>query len=360
MTTAKRQPGSSFKPFVYALAISRHPIGPESPITDAKTKFGTYEPNNYDQKFNGIMTVGTALAYSRNIPAVKMYFLANREKEIVDFSQKLGLKTLSHTGDYGAALSLGAGEVRAIDMMQAYSVFANNGIKKEAFVIRRIEDSQGGIIEEHKESKGQEVFSPASAYIINKILSNNDYRPASPYWRNMLTISGKTVAAKTGTANKPAKGNNRILPGDTWTVGYSPNFTTVVWAGNVDGTALKGGCDGINCAAPAWNKFMTYALKDLPNTDWKAPEGLKTYKTSKLTGLLSDDGITNIMAVELKEKDSGNKEIKIDEYCGAIATESTPADSIITVNVPSGKPIIDGYDPEWLKSFYAASNISAL
>jgi len=76
MTTAYRQPGSSFKGLIYGIAISKNPIGPESPVADVDTKFGTYAPQNYDGRHNGIMTVGTALAYSRNIPAVKMYFLA--------------------------------------------------------------------------------------------------------------------------------------------------------------------------------------------------------------------------------------------------------------------------------------------
>lgn len=153
MTTSARQPGSSFKPFIYALAISKNPIGPESPIADVKTEFGTYKPNNYDGKFNGIMSVGKALAYSRNIPAVKMYFLAGNEKEITPFARSIGFTTLDPNHNYGAAISLGAGEIRAIDMMQAYSVFANNGVKREAYAIKRIEDARGGIIEERKPSE---------------------------------------------------------------------------------------------------------------------------------------------------------------------------------------------------------------
>lgn len=88
------------------------------------------------------MTVANALAYSRNIPAVKLYFLAGREQEIVKFTQSLGITTLEEDGNYGAALALGAGEVRAIDLMQAYSVFANNGVKHELYAVERIEDAQ--------------------------------------------------------------------------------------------------------------------------------------------------------------------------------------------------------------------------
>lgn len=360
MTTALRQPGSSFKPLVYGLAISKHPIGPESPVADVKTKFGSYEPNNYDRGFKGIMSVGQALAYSRNIPAVKMYFLAGNEKEIIPFTKNIGITTLNADFGYGAPLSLGSGEVKAIEMMQAYSVFANNGIKNEAHAIKRIEDSQGGVIEERVNKQGQEVFSPAASYIISKILSENNYRPESPTWRNNLTVSGKTAAAKTGTSNMENKKTGKILPRDTWTVGYSPNITTVVWAGNVDGSPLKGTCDGINCAAPAWKKFMTYALKDLPNTPFKEPAGLFKIKTAKLSGLLSDSGISNMTAVKLDEKDTGNKEVKLDGLCGGPVTANTPEDSIVIGYTPSSKPIVDRYDPEWLKGFFAAANISAM
>lgn len=360
MTTAKRQPGSSFKPLIYGLAISKWAIWPESPVADVETEFGTYKPNNYDEKFEWIMSLGKALAYSRNIPAVKMYFLAGNEKSILPFVKTLWIDTIK-PWEYWASLALGAGEVRAIDMMQAYSVFANNGIKKEIYAIKKIEDSQWWIIEEHKKTDWQEVFSPEASYIVNKILSENENRPSSEYWRNALTIKWHTVAAKTWTANKPAKKwTNKILPWDTWTIWYSPNITTVVWAGNVDGSALGGKCDGINCAAPAWNKFMTFALKDYPKVDFKEPKWLLTYKTAKMSGLLSDSGVTNIMAVELKEKDNGTKELKIDSLCNGIATDRTPEDSIIIAQVPNSKPIIDGYDPEWLKWFYARANISAV
>lgn len=105
---------------------------------------------------------------------------------------------------------------------------------------------------------------------------------------------------------------------------------------------------------------MTFAHKDIPNTDFKAPKGLFTYKTSLLSGLLSSSGVNNIMAVELNEKDTGGKEISIDTLCGGPATEATPEDMIKKVFVPTAKPIIDRFDPEWLKAFYQAANKSAL
>lgn len=94
MAIALRQPGSSFKPFIYALALSKNPIGPASPIADMKTSFGSYTPDNYDKNFKGIMPLEKALAWSRNIPAIKMFFLAGKEESIVKFGQSLGFNSL--------------------------------------------------------------------------------------------------------------------------------------------------------------------------------------------------------------------------------------------------------------------------
>lgn len=360
MTTALRQPGSSFKPLVYALAISKNPIGPESPVADTSLKVGSWDVNNYDNSYKWILSVGKALAFSRNVPAVKMYFLAGQEKTIIQYLSTLGVNIKPHpSGSYGAPMALGTTELKATELMQAYSVFANNGVKREAYGIKKILDSQGGIIEDRSSSEGQQVFSAAASYIISSILSNNEYRPESTTWRNNLTIKGKTAAAKTGTSNMENKKTGKIAPRDTWTAWYSPNITTVVWAGNVDGSALRGTCDGINCTAPAWNKFMTFALRDYPNTEFKAPADLFTFETAKLSGLLSSNGVKNIMAVKLTEQDSGSKELKIDSLCGWVVTDSTPEESIISVYTPTSKPIIDRYDPAWLKGFYAAANISA-
>lgn len=118
-------------------------------------------------------------------------------------------------------------------MLQAYSVFANMGIKRNIYAIERIEDSDGVVIEEVKEPVEKEVFSPAASYLIAKILSDNDARPESTFWRNALTIPGKIVAAKTGTSNKEIT-KDKILPRDLWTIGFSTQITTVVWAGNVN------------------------------------------------------------------------------------------------------------------------------
>lgn len=175
--TSKRQPGSSFKPIVYTLAISKNPIGPDTPIFDVKTKFGDWEPNNYDEKFLGKMPLKKALDYSRNIPAIKMFYVAGGEASIVEFAESLGITSLNRDGQYGAPLAIGTGELKPIELLQAYSVFANGGYRKDVTPIMRIEDKKGNIVDQYSESAGKYVVSDAAAYIISTILSDAKSRP---------------------------------------------------------------------------------------------------------------------------------------------------------------------------------------
>lgn len=363
MATAIRQPGSSFKPIVYSLAISKNPIWPATPVTDSQLSFGKWKPDNYDRQFKWVMSLETALAYSRNIPAIKMYYLAGQEEEIIKFAKTLWLSNLRENFGYGAPIAIGTAEAKPIDMMQAYSVFANNGIKKQLYSIEKIIDNEWNIIEEHKDQSGEEVMNPSAAYIISKILSNNDARPESTFWRNALTIPGRVVAAKTGTSNKDVSKwwEKKILPRDLWTIWYTPQITTVVWAGNVDGKETKWTCDGLNCAAAIWKSYMTFALQDLPKEEFKKPKDIFTYNISKTSGHLANKDTpadlvrSTIMAVELKTYDGGLEATDIDTLCYGTATPETPADARLTIYIPTSKPVIDGYDPEWYSGYLASS-----
>lgn len=356
--TSKRQPGSSFKPIVYTLAISKNPIGPDTPIFDLKTKFGEWEPNNYDEKFLGKMTVKKALDYSRNIPAIKMLYLAGGEASVVDFSEALGITSLNKDGGYGAPLAIGTGELKPLELLQAYSVFANGGYRKDINPILKITDTKGNLIEKYTDSPGKSIVSDAAAYIISTILSDASSRP-NDFWNNVLTLKDRVVAAKTGTSNKDVtKGKKKqILPRDLWTAGYTPQITTVVWAGNVDGSETKGTCDGLNCAAPIWHDFMEAAHRNLPKETFKKPESVFSATISQISGRLATDStpdrlkVTSIFAVKPTEYEGSFKEVEIDELCGGKVTENTPEDSIkkgyIATNI---SPIIDGYDKSWLSS----------
>ncbi len=363
MTIARRQPWSSFKPFVYALALSKNPIGPASPIADMKTSFWSYTPDNYDKNFKWVVPLEKALAWSRNIPAIKMFFLAGKEENIVKFGQSLGFGTLKENAGYGAPMAIGTAEVRPIDLMQAYSVFANLGIKRDIYAIEKIEDQDGNTLEEHKDETVEPIFSPAASYIINTILSNTEARPEW-FWRTAITVSGgRRVAAKTGTSNKDVSeknGEKKILPRDLWTAWYSPQITTVVWAWNVNGKETKWTCDGLNCAAGIWKPFMEYAHKDLPKADWKRPEWVYDYTIVKTSWRLATEStpenqrVSTIMAVKLTEVDTGFREEPVDTLCNGPISENTPEGARGSILIPNGNPIIDSYDWAWKIGFMSS------
>ncbi|MFK7780643.1 MAG: transglycosylase domain-containing protein, partial [Candidatus Gracilibacteria bacterium] len=167
--TSKLQPGSTFKPFVYSLGILNNPIGTKTPIYDLETNFTSgYTPSNFDGSFMGKINIATALNNSRNIPAIKMFFMAGGESVIVNFMKKLGVESLKTHGMYGAPLSLGTGEMTPLELATAYSVFANLGIKREITPILKIVDSKGNIIEERIEKEEEkQIMSENQAYIIN-------------------------------------------------------------------------------------------------------------------------------------------------------------------------------------------------
>lgn len=279
---AKRQPGSSFKPIVYAKAFLNG-YAPATVIYDTPTNFGNnYRPQNYDGTFSGPMSIRRALGQSRNIPALKAYFMAGGQEEIIPLANKMGITTLNVKGDFGPPLAIGAGEVKLAEMVQAFSVFANNGIKRDYHSILKVVNRDDDVLYERRpeDNVEQTVLDPQAAYLINNILSDK-----SVYLGGRLDVSGYTTAIKTGTSNKeimPVK----ILPSNVWAIGYTPSVVTGVWAGNSDGSVLKPNADGYNIAAPIWSKFMSKALEGKPNESFQRPEGIKYIKVSRASGKL--------------------------------------------------------------------------
>ncbi|MGE4443622.1 MAG: transglycosylase domain-containing protein [Candidatus Altimarinota bacterium] len=338
MLNSKRQPGSSFKPFVYALAIDKNSFGPHTPIYDIPTVFpGNYEPKNYNGKFSGKMTLMTALNHSRNIPAIKLYFLAGEQKGIIDYLKSVGVQSLDENFYYGAPLALGTGEMTPLEVAQAYTVFANMGNKVEINPILKILDSKGLVIEEKKKSAGVRVLDAKTAYIMNYILSATYSRP-DEFWNANLSLRDRQAGAKTGTSNKTyiTNGKRELFPGDLWTAGYTPQITTVVWAGNTNGKAINRSGDGLNGAAPIWKQFMEYALKNQEKLTWKIPEGLKYTKISKISGLLAPEGFEPSLTVDSLFKniptdyDTSLQSIQYDAMCNGKVGANTPAAAIKT------------------------------
>ncbi len=315
VATAARQPGSSFKPFIYATAFNKG-FTPSTVLFDLPTEFQTtcdaygkalpghrqsdcYKPENYDGKTVGPISLRSALAESRNIPAVKLFYLAGL-KDSLRTAEEMGISTLTDISRYGLTLVIGGGEVKLLDITSAFGVFANSGVKNPPTGILEITNKQGEVMEQFKENP-KEILPKNTALTISDILSDERARIPTFGAHSTLYIPGKDVAVKTGTTN-----NNK----DAWTVGYTPTIAVGVWAGNNDNTPMKKG--GVAMAGPIWNKFITEALKKLPNEEFEAPN-------------LDFDPQT--VKPILRGQWLGGESFFIDKVSGKLATDLTPPEA---------------------------------
>lgn len=264
---AKRQPGSSIKPIVYAQAFMEG-YYPETVVFDVSTEFSTscasggncYHPSNYDGRFRGPITLRNALAQSINIPAVKVFYLAGLD-DALNLAKKMGLTTLTNVKQYGLTLVLGGGEVRPIDMVGAYGTFANEGIKMETNGILLVEDRNGNKLEEFKVN-GQRVLPAQTARQISSVLSDNAARAPMFGAQSNLYFGGLDLAAKTGTTN-----NYR----DAWVVGYTPKLVVVAWAGNNDNRSMTQ-LPASSIVTPLWREFFLKAVNKYPGGSFRSPD----------------------------------------------------------------------------------------
>ncbi len=267
-----RQPGSAFKPFVYVTAFKKG-YDDKTTVIDEETNFGVwgekeYIPQNYDEKFRGEVTLREALAQSINVPSVKVLldfadspeiFKSGYEPDSVKTAKELGITTLKPP--YGPSIVLGGWEVKLLEMVSAYGVFATDGLRIEPVSILKIEDLAGNIIEENKKTP-KRVLDKNPARLINDILSDNEARAPLFGWRSALYFEGYQVAVKTGTTQDYR---------DAWTIGYTPLLVAGVWAGNSDNspTAQK---PGAMLSAPIFHNFMEKVLPGYPKENFENPQ----------------------------------------------------------------------------------------
>ena len=254
VATADRQPGSSFKPYVYLTAFTKGYL-PETMLYDTQTQFETaegksYEPNNYDGKFHGPLPMMKALGGSLNIPAVKTLYLVGVQNAIT-LAKGLGISGLNHPDQLGLSLVLGGGEVKLLDHVNAYATLATGGVRHDKTAILRVEDSKGTILEEYKDTPGERVVDEKYVAMLDSVMSNNENRAWVFGENSPLAFKDRLVAAKTGTTNEFRDG---------WTIGYTPSLAVGVWAGNNDNGPMVTGADGVNVAAPIWRAFFDKAL----------------------------------------------------------------------------------------------------
>ncbi|MBI3589239.1 MAG: PBP1A family penicillin-binding protein [Candidatus Liptonbacteria bacterium] len=253
-----RQPGSALKPFVYLKAFEKG-YAPDTIIFDVPTNFDTtglpdkkYAPENFDGVFRGPITIRNALAQSVNIPAVKTLYLVGL-KDTLKTVQKFGISTLSDPSRYGLSLVLGGGEVRLIDMVEAYSTLSEDGVKHNQSVILEVRDNKNRVLESYADV-ATPVSDPEYPRLVNDILSDVDAR--SRLYSNSLNLTlvpGHDIALKTGTSNDYR---------DAWVFGYTPTLVTGIWAGNNDSTPMQKRGSSILAALPIWHAFMSEALKN--------------------------------------------------------------------------------------------------
>jgi len=296
----KRQPGSSFKPFVYLAAFERG-YTPDTVLYDTVTNFeqragASYTPHNFNLKEYGLVTMRKALQGSLNIPAVKTLYLVG-VNEAIDFARRFGYTTF--TGDYGLSLVLGGAEVNLLEHTNAFATLANNGVFHETVVILRVTNPQDEVIYEWRREDGTEAARSDLAAAITNVLSDNAARTYIFGARSNLVLPGRPAAVKTGTTN-----DNR----DAWTLGYTPSLAAGVWVGNSNNSKMKGG--GERVAGAIWNKFMREALKNTPAEQFPEPPA-NTADKPVLRG--SDRGIT----------------LRINRLTGKIAVTTTPVELIV-------------------------------
>ncbi len=352
VANADRQPGSSFKPFVYSTLFSKKDgttYGPGTTIYDVATDFGGgYKPHNYCLCNYGAISIRTAIGSSLNIPAVKALYMAGVEPSIKT-AHDMGITTLNNDpGSYGLSLVLGSGEVKLADMVNGYSGFATGGNHFDPVAVLKITDAKGKVLEDNtKPATPKRVVDPQVAYELNSIMSDATARTLT-FGPNFspLIIPGKTTAVKTGTTE-----NFR----DAWTIGYTQSLVAGVWTGNNDGRSMSGSSGAV--AAPIWHDFMVAATKDAPNEPFVRPSGIKDVTLDAETGRLANDKSknkrTDIFADWYKATlPSDAKSAKIDKLSGKLATDCTPPLAIDTVfandihaEIPSSDPAYGRWEP---------------
>jgi len=336
VTLSHRQPGSSFKPFIYATAFEKG-YTPETVVFDLPTEFQTtcdaygnpgaghkkdecYMPKNYDNAFRGPITLKNALAQSINVPAIKMLYLVGINDSIKT-ARDMGINSLTDGSRYGLTLVIGGGEVTPLEMTSAYGVFATNGVRHQHQSILKVEDFNRNILEEFND-KPQQVLSKNTTLQISDIMSDETARIPTFGKKSSLYIDGRDAAVKTGTTN-----DNK----DAWIIGYTPSLVVGVWAGNNDNTSMLKG--GAAIAGPIWHEFMVEALKDTPIESFEPPQKNPDFNNLKPT---------------LQGYWQGGESFWLDKISGGLATDMTPKETKIEkviTNVHSILYWVDKSDP---------------
>lgn len=271
---SRRQPGSAFKPIIYAAALDQG-MGPTEILMDAPyisqegSSDEAWKPKNYTERFFGPTLFRTALTQSRNVITVKIVDRIG-VKYVIDYARKMGIESNLNAD---LSLALGSSGVSLMEITKAYSIFANGGKSVEPIFIERIIDRSGRVIEEGH-SEVREVLSKETSYVITDLMKAVIQEGTG--WR--IKALKRPAAGKTGTTNDLR---------DAWFIGYTPELVTGVWVGYDDLQPMGKGETGSRAASPIWLYFMSEVLNGRPIRDFTVPEGVVFAKIDEKTGLLA-------------------------------------------------------------------------
>ena len=268
-----RSPGSAMKPFTYLLAIENG-ANPCTVVPDVPTEFATpdgiYRPNNYNHRFHGPVSLRFALGNSLNVAAIRALELAGGPDALQRAMRSAGITTLDHPADYyGLGLTLGNGEVRLLELANAFATLGRLGVHRPYRLLR----------EPGEVAPVRRVFDAGASFLIADMLADNSARAASFGLTSYLAFDFP-VACKTGTSSDYR---------DNWTVGYTPEFTVAVWVGNPDGTPMQG-ITGVTGAAPVMHEIFEHLHTRFGTTWFERPAQIAMHEIDPLTGRLAPPG----------------------------------------------------------------------
>jgi len=275
-TQAVRQPGSAFKPIIYAASLQEG-FTPASIIIDSpvifkekEDTFDKWKPVNFEKRFYGPTSIRTALTHSRNVVTIKLLQNIGVSKAI-DLARALGIN--SHL-ENNLSIALGSSGVTLFELVSAYSVFANNGVHIDPIPVRYIKNRKDEVIFT-AEPFGTQAISPGLAYLITNLMESVVQEGTGSKVKGL----NRPVAAKTGTTN------NYI---DAWFLGYTPERVTGVWVGKDQDETMGVNETGARAAIPIWYQFMKEALEGLPVKNFQVPEDVTFVKIDPKSGTLAD------------------------------------------------------------------------
>lgn len=326
MATSPRQPGSVFKPFLYAQTLDPTLPDPWTAATmllDVHTTFITHEgkpytPKNYDGLEHGLVSLRQALASSLNIPAVLALEKAGIV-ETVHLARRLGITSLGDSNEYDLSLALGSGQMSLLQLSSAYAAFANGGVYTGYNLLLDVRTPDGKILYTEISPPAVQVFDPRVAWLINDILSDDEAR-AIGFGKNSTLKIEHTAAVKTGTTTNFH---------DNWTIGYTPDLLVGVWVGDSDYRAMHN-VNGLTGAAPIWQEVMRGLLLGQPDKPFPRPEGLIQIEVCHPSGLLPSPDCDHtrlewfIVGTQPTETDNVYRRVWLDALTGAPADASTP------------------------------------